>query len=53
VTNTRLLCRAHYRLAAEQLFSKGFVERKIEEAKSGREHSVAEYGESRGGRLSP
>jgi hypothetical protein len=53
VTNTRSLCRAHNRLVAEQLFGRGFMERKIEQAKSGRAHSVAEYDESRGGRLSP
>jgi 5-methylcytosine-specific restriction endonuclease McrA len=53
VTNTRSLCRAHNRLVAEQLFGKGFLERKIEEAKSGGADSGAEYDESVGGRLSP
>jgi hypothetical protein len=46
VTNTRLLCRAHNRLVAEQLFGKEFMGRKIEEAKSARIHSDAEEGES-------
>jgi len=37
-TNTRLLCATHNRLAAEQVFGRDYIHRKIRESRAARRH---------------